>query len=101
MAQMRKNMENTAVVFHNGGLAYYNVSKRDEQSYVARLFSYTGEERNAPPKVVSFEKLDRHCVGNIEDQSLIEEIYYSVKNKFSSSSNSMHRGNPSAPFSRI
>jgi hypothetical protein len=96
-----EGMEVTAVVLYKGALAYYTVSKRSEESYVAHLLMYNGDDQNNPPRLISFEKSGRHCTGDIEDQNLMDDICYAVKEKFIDPTHPSYGRNPGAPFARL
>ena len=72
-------MEVTAVVLHKGALALYSVAERGGNRFVAHLLMYSGDPASSPPLQVDLEKTGRHCVGNVADVGLMDEIYYAAK----------------------
>jgi hypothetical protein len=74
-------VEVTAVVLHKGALAHYTVSEKGKDKFVAHLLSYRGDPSCTPPSEVRLEKQGRHCVGNVEDVALLDELYYAVKER--------------------
>jgi hypothetical protein len=81
MKQIIVVMEFTAVVLHRGARAYYAVSERGRDRFVASLVAYKGDPASSPPTQVSLEKQGRHCTGNVEDIALLDELYYAAKEK--------------------
>ena len=74
-------MDVTAVVFHKGALAHYTVAEEGREGFVAHLLTYTGDPASSPPAHLSLRKNGRHCSGTIEDESLMDDIYYAAKEK--------------------
>ncbi|HEV7330551.1 MAG TPA: hypothetical protein VGN63_05875 [Flavisolibacter sp.] len=72
-------MELTAVVLHRGVWAQYKIVEREQNRFTACLLSYSGDPATAPPRRVSMEKIGRHCVGNIVDEVLMDDLYYAAK----------------------
>ena len=87
-------MEVTAVVLFKGSLAYYSVSSREGEIYVAHLLTYSGEPENYPPQRISFEKQGRHCIGSIEDRDLMDDICDAARDKFRTTEGPIFRQNP-------
>jgi hypothetical protein len=81
LKQIVEVMEVTAVVLHRGALAHYTVSERGRDRFDAHLLMYGGDPASSPPQQVSLEKQGRHCIGNVEDIELLDDIYYAVKEK--------------------
>lgn len=71
-------MNVTAVILHKGALAHYIVSQKEEKRFVAQLLTYGGDPISSPPQQVSLEKIGRHCVGNVVDVGLMDDIYYAA-----------------------
>ena len=71
--------EVTAVILHNGGLARYQVAERGKDRFVAQLLTYSGDPASSQPQQVNLQKIGRHCVGNVIDVSLMDDIYYAAK----------------------
>ncbi|MBB1284628.1 hypothetical protein HRH25_09610 [Flavisolibacter sp. BT320] len=76
-----KVMEVTAVVLHRGALAHYTVTLEGKDKFVARLLIYNGDPASTPPEQVQVERQGRHCIGNIEDEALLDELYYAAREK--------------------
>lgn len=72
-------METTAVVLHNGSLAHYTVSQREDGSFEARLLRYSGKGKDAPPRAIRFVKDGRHCTGTTSYQELMDELCAAVQ----------------------
>lgn len=72
-------MEVTAVVLHKGALAYYTVAKENGELYIAHLVRYGGDTRNKPPKHLHFVEEGRHCTGTANNQELMDDLCYTVK----------------------
>jgi hypothetical protein len=71
-------MEFTVAVLYKGALTHYTVTDRENDSYEAGLLKYNGNKQHEPPQRIWFTKQGRHCNGNIDDQDLMDEIYYAV-----------------------
>ena len=71
-------MNITAVILHRGALAHYTVSQMEERRFVAQLLKYGGDPASSPPQQVSLEKIGRHCVGNVVDVGLMDDLYYAA-----------------------
>ena len=71
-------MKITAVVLHQGLLAHYRVSEKENGSFEARLLRYSGKEEDAPPQSIWFVKDGRHCSGNTTNQELMDELCAAV-----------------------
>lgn len=71
-------MEFTVVVLYNGALTHYTVTEGENGCYEACLLKYNGDRQSGPPNQMWFTKEGRHCVGDIEDQDLMDEIYHAV-----------------------
>lgn len=69
----------TAIVLHKGSLARSWVLEREDGSFEARLQGYSGNQWNAPPERIWFVKDGRHCIGNITNQELMDELCAAVK----------------------
>jgi len=74
-------MEVTAVVLHKGALAHYSVGKDVDELYTARLITYGGAACNKPPKHLHFIEQGRHCSGDTNNQELIDDLWYTAKQK--------------------
>lgn len=74
-------MNVTAVVLHEGALAHYTVTAKENNRFVARLLTYKGDPASTPPVEVYLEKEGRHCTGNVEDVALLDELYYAAREK--------------------
>lgn len=74
-------MDVTAVVIHKGALARYTVSQQDGNRFVAHLLLYSGDPASAPPQHINLEKHGRHCKGNVDDEALLDDIYYAAKDE--------------------
>ncbi|RYZ25394.1 MAG: hypothetical protein EOO10_18375 [Chitinophagaceae bacterium] len=72
-------MEVTAVVLHRGALAQYAVTEKGMDRFDAHLLSYGGDHDSSPPRHVILEKTGRHCVGNVVEVELLDDIYYAAK----------------------
>ena len=72
-------MEVTAVVLHKGALAHYVVEKSVDQLYIAHLIRYGGEVFNKPPKHLHFTEEGRHCLGDSDNQDLMDDLCYTAK----------------------
>lgn len=72
-------MDVTAVVFHKGALAHYTVEEKGRNGFVAQLVTYGGDPASSPPANVSLQKSGRHCTGNVQDEALLDDIYYAAK----------------------
>jgi hypothetical protein len=79
--QIKCDMEVTAVVLHRGALARYMVAESGKDGFVAHLLAYSGDPASSPPQQVSLQKEGRHCMGNVDDVGLMDEIYFAVKEK--------------------
>jgi hypothetical protein len=75
-------MDVTAVVFHKGALAHYTVSRREGNRFVAHLLAYSGDPASSPPQQVSLEKQGRHCVGSVDDEALLDDLFYATKEEW-------------------
>ncbi|ANE50920.1 hypothetical protein SY85_10810 [Flavisolibacter tropicus] len=73
------SMEISAVVMYKGALAYYIVDKGSGQLYKAHLTRYGGAPINEPPSHLQFIEEGRHCFGNTNNQELMDELCYTVK----------------------
>ncbi len=94
-------MDVTAVVLHEGALAYYTVTDNGEKGYVASLLEYRGLPEKMPPQKLSFIKQGRHCLGDVENQELMDDIFDAVKFKYTQSSPSLTGHNPGSPYVSI
>jgi hypothetical protein len=74
-------MKTTAVVIHNGSLAYYSVSQERDGNYVADLLKFNGEEGNGPPGQINFVKKGRHCTGDSDNENLMDELYSATESR--------------------
>ena len=72
-------MRITAVVLHQGSLAHYTVSEREDGSFEARLLKYSGDRKDTPPQAIRFVKDGRHCTGNTSHQELMDELCAAVQ----------------------
>lgn len=72
-------MKITAVVLHKGSLAHYTVSERGDGKYEAHLLRYGGDEKDTPPRSLSFVKDGRHCTGTVKEQELMDELCAAVQ----------------------
>ena len=79
--QIFEAMEVTAVVLHRGALAHYAVTERGKDRFEAHLLKYGGDPAGSPPQNVSLEKIGRHCVGNVIEAGLMDDIYYAAKDQ--------------------
>jgi hypothetical protein len=86
-------MEISAVVLHKGALAYYTVEKGSGQLYKAHLTKYGGASMNEPPQHLQFIEEGRHCSGNTNNQELMDELCYTVK-QYLGGSNAPQQENP-------
>lgn len=74
-------MSLTAVVFHKGGLAHYNVSMASDGKFMAQLNRYDGKPSQEPPRLISFEREGKHCTGTTTNQELMDGLYDAIKNR--------------------
>jgi hypothetical protein len=72
-------MEVIAAVLYRGSLAHYSVAQRETDRFVAQLLTYSGDPTSLPPKLISLEKIGRHCVGNVIEVRLMDDIYNAAK----------------------
>lgn len=72
-------MKTTAVVLHKGSLAHYTVSDRGDGNYEAHLLRYGGDQKDVPPRSLSFVKDGRHCTGTTREQELMDELCAAVQ----------------------
>lgn len=66
----------TVVVLFRGQLAYYQVNEEKER-YWAELVKYNGSGET-PPKLVSFKKHGRHCLGTAKVE-LMDDLWDAVE----------------------
>lgn len=71
-------MDVTAVIFHKGALARYTVEEKGKDKFVAHLLAYGGDPASSPPAQLSLQKQGRHCSGTIDDEVLLDDIYYAA-----------------------
>lgn len=81
LKQIFEVMQMTAVVLYRGALAHYTVTQRGENRFVANLYAYKGDPANSPPRQLSLEKRGRHCTGSVENEELLDELYYAAREK--------------------
>jgi len=74
-------MEVTATVLHEGALAEYEVSIGRDGACFARLCSYNGAGRTAPPDRLTLRKEGRHWISNVHNKTLSENLGYAVEMK--------------------
>jgi hypothetical protein len=84
-------MELTVVVLYRKVLAHYTVAVREDGTYLAGLIKYKGDKQHVPPQRIWFKKQGRHCIGDIDDQELMDDLYHAVQSK-------MDKGNPLIPL---
>jgi hypothetical protein len=94
-------MDFTAVVLYKGALTHYTVKMQVNGTYEAGLLKYTGEVQNCPPLNICFTKEGRHCIGDINDQDLLDDIYHAVKSKQEKGGLLKPGSNPGIPYVEI
>ena len=78
-------MELSAVVKHQGALAYYTVSTENQDIYHARLVRYYGSPESAPPDRLLLVKGVRRWLGSCEKQELLDEIGHIIESRMPTS----------------
>ena len=85
-------MERTVTVYHEGAIAYYNVSKGAHGSFRARLLTYSGSSRNAPAQDLKLQKDGSRWVhDDVVDRELAEELGYVIEMQKASFDNTSTR----------
>lgn len=74
-------MEHTVVVLYQKALAHYTVAVREDGTYWASLTKYKGSRQSGPPHRIWFKKQGRHCIGDIDDQELMDDLYHAVQSR--------------------
>jgi len=73
-------MERTITVFHEGAMAHYNISRGDYGRFKARLLTYNGNIRNAPPQELQLQKDgNRWTHDDNVNRDLADEIGYVIE----------------------
>jgi hypothetical protein len=67
-------MEKKIAVLHHGKLAQYKISKEKNGHFIARLFNYSGNNRDEPPAEIDLHKEGRHWQDQGADQDLVDDI---------------------------
>jgi hypothetical protein len=74
-------MEVAVVVIFQKALAHYTVAVREDGTYSAGLTKYKGSRQNEPPHRIWFKKQGRHCIGDIDDQELMDDLDHAVQSR--------------------
>jgi hypothetical protein len=74
-------MELAVVVLYQRALAHYTVAVREDGTYLASLLKYKDSLQYEPPRQIWFKKQGRHCIGDIDDQELMDDLYHAVQSK--------------------
>jgi hypothetical protein len=74
-------MEHAVVVLYQKALAHYTVAVREDRTFLASLIKYKGSKQNEPPHLIWFKKQGRHCIGDIDDQELMDDLYHAVQSR--------------------
>jgi hypothetical protein len=74
-------MELSAVVKHQGALAYYTVLPENQGIYHARLVRYYGSPDSAPPERLLLVKGVRRWLGSCERQDLLDDIGHIIESR--------------------
>jgi len=74
-------MELGVVVLFQRALAHYTVAVREDGTYLASLIQYKGSKQHEPPHRIWFKKQGRHCIGDTDDQELMDDLYHAVQSK--------------------
>ena len=73
-------MERTITIFHEGAMAYYNVTREPQGAFRARLLTYNGNECNRPPQKLYLQKDgNRWTHDDNVDRSLADELGYVIE----------------------
>jgi hypothetical protein len=72
-------MEKRVTVLYEQGLAQYDIQEIKNGHFIARLFRYNGDRRDAPPQEINMHKEGRHWEDGGAKQDLIDDIGLAIE----------------------